>query len=90
MDIKQLERRFKVTDEQIEKWSDACERGEYPGISSKKIIVGRPLMLGGELKPVTFKETAQKIAAIDKKAASLGQNRSDYLRYLIDKDLAAI
>ena len=89
MDIKQLEKRFKVTDKQIEQWADACERGEYPGVSSGKVIIGRPLMFGEQLKSVTFKETKQKIAAIDKKAATLGQSRSDYLRYLVDKDLTA-
>ena len=90
MDIQQLEARFKVTDEQIEKWADACEIGNYPGVANGEVVIGRPRMLGGELKPVTFKETKQKIAAIDERAASLGQSRSDYLRSLVDRDLAAL
>jgi hypothetical protein len=87
VDIKELEKRFKVTSEQLGQWADACERGEYPGTPSGNILIGRPLMFGEQLKPVTFKETPKTIAAIDKKAASRGQSRSDYLRYLVDKDL---
>jgi hypothetical protein len=90
MDIRQIETRFKVTDDQIEKWAAACEKGDYPGDAVGDVVIGRPLMFGGELKPVTFKETKQKIAAMDKKAASLGQSRSDYLRNLVDRDLAAL
>ncbi len=86
----EMEKRFNVTGAQIEQWADAAERGEYPGIPSGEILIGRPLMFGEPLKPVTFKETPNVIAAIDKKAASLGQSRSDYLRSLVAKDLTAI
>lgn len=78
-----------VTDEQLEEWADACERGEYPGKPTGEILVGRPLMFGEEMKPVTFKETATKIAAINARAAELDLSRSDYLRMLVDRDLAS-
>jgi hypothetical protein len=88
LQAKELEARFRVTNEQIETWAAGCEQGIYPGKGVGKIIIGRPFLFGEELKPVTFKETKQKIAAIDRKAASLGQSRSDYLRNLVDKDLS--
>jgi hypothetical protein len=88
LNAKEMEARFQVTNEQIETWAAECELGIYPGKSSGKIINGRSFLSGEELKPVTFKETKQKIAAIDRKAASLGQSRSDYLRHLVDKDLS--
>jgi len=89
MDNEELEKLFGVTSAQINEWSDAIERGEYPGTPKGKILVGRPLLFGHELKPVTFKETLTKISAIDARAESLDMSRSDYLRYLVDSDLAA-
>ena len=50
---------------------------------------GRPLKFGEHLRLVGFKETEQKIERMDKRADSLGMKRSDYLRWLVDKDLAA-
>jgi hypothetical protein len=79
-----------LTDEMLDRLAAACERGEYPGVPTGEITVGRPLLFGEELKPVTFKEPERMIAAIDRKAASLNMTRSDYLRHLIDKDLATI
>jgi len=89
MDANELEEMFDVSAQQISEWSEACERGEYPGAPKGQIIIGRPLLFGEELKPVTFKEPKAKIVAIDIRAASQGMSRSDYLRALVDKDLAA-
>ena len=76
-----------LTDEMIEQITEAFERGEWPGTESK-IVRGRPLMLGEELQSVTFKVPVRKVAVLDSKAASLDMSRSDYLRRLLDKDLA--
>lgn len=76
-----------ISDEQIEEWAEACERGEYPGKPTGEIIVGRPLKFGEEMKPVTFKETESKVVAINARAADLDMSRSDYLRWLVDQDL---
>ena len=37
---------------------------------------------------ISFKEDKPKIAQIDARAANLGISRSDYMRRLIDRDLA--
>jgi len=78
-----------ISDEQLDEWAEACERGEYPGEPTGEIVVGRPLKFGEELTPITFKETAAKIAAINARAAELDLSRSDYLRWLVDQDLKA-
>ena len=89
MDDKRLEEKYGVTAEQISEWSTAAEQGEYPG-KPGRTTAGRPLMFGEELLPVTFKEPRKKIAAIDARARSQGMSRSDYLRDLVNKDLAGI
>lgn len=86
----ELEKLFEVTAEEIDKWASDAENGIYPGAPKGEIIVGRPLLFGQALKPVTFKETEAKIAAIDKRAKSLQMSRSDYLRHLVDQDLSSI
>lgn len=88
MSREEVNRKFGVTEKQLDEWAEACERGEYPGKPTGEITVGRPLMFGEEMKPVTFKETETKIAAINARAAELDLSRSDYLRQLVDRDLA--
>ncbi|MCL2757475.1 MAG: hypothetical protein FWD43_05300 [Coriobacteriia bacterium] len=76
-----------LTDEMIERIAGAFESGEWLGTESR-IVQGRPLMLREELQSVTFKAPIRKIAALDRKAANLEMSRSDYLRRLLDEDLA--
>ena len=90
MDAEKLEKKYGVTAQQIADWSEAAERGEYPGKPKGDIIVGRPLLFGEELRPVTFKERKAIIAAIDARAKSLNMSRSDYLRNLVERDLAGV
>lgn len=89
MSQKELEDYFGITHEQIEEWDNMLVRGEIPGVPVGEVIVGRPLKFGEHLKLVGFKETEQKIERMDKRADSLGMKRSDYLRWLVDRDLAA-
>lgn len=84
----QLEAMFGVTAKEIEENAKPWESGEVPGKATGDVQMGRPLKFGSALKSIGFKETEEKIAAIDARAASLGMARSDYLRQLVDKDLA--
>ena len=86
MSPKEIEDYFGVTQEQIEEWDDMLVRGEIPGVSVGEVVVGRPLKFGEHLRLVGFKETER----MDKRADSLGMKRSDYLRWLVDKDLASV
>ena len=80
---------IELTDEMMEQIADAFERGEWPGTESR-ILRGRPMLFGEQLQSITFKAPKRKIDAIDRKAESLGISRSDYLRSLLDKDLATV
>ncbi len=86
---KEIEEMFGLTREDIEELAAPWEAGEIPGVPVGEVIVGRPLKFGEHLKLVGFKETQQKIERMDKRADSLGMKRSDYLRWLVDRDLAA-
>ena len=90
MSPKEIEDYFGVTQEQIEEWDDMLVRGEIPGVSVGEVVVWRPLKFGEHLRLVGVKETEQKIERMDKRADSLGMKRSDYLRWLVDKDLASV
>ncbi len=47
------------------------------------------MMFGEEMRQVGFKEPLSRVALIDARASQLGLKRSDYLRDLVEKDLAA-
>ena len=85
----ELEKMFDVTAEQIAEWDEMLVRGDIPGVPVGEVVVGRPLKFGEHLKLVGFKETELKIEQMDERANSLGMRRSDYLRWLVDRDLAA-
>ncbi len=86
---KEIEEMFGLTTEEIEALAAPWDAGEVVGEPVGEIIVGRPLKFGEALKVVGFKDTKRKIDAMDRRADSLGMKRSDYLRWLVDQDLAA-
>ncbi|GAA6487956.1 MULTISPECIES: antitoxin [Gordonibacter] len=86
---KELEEMFGVTAEQLDEWEKEAAQGILPGEQVGEIIVGRPLKFGEPLQFVGFKDTPQKVAAMDERASKLGMSRSDYLRSLVRKDLAS-
>ena len=105
MSQKEIEDYFGVTREEIEALAAPWDAGGVDGVPVGEVIVGRPLKFGEHLsldvkriinEPTAAalaygldKETEQKIERMDKRADSLGMKRSDYLRWLVDKDLAA-
>ena len=54
-----------------------------------RVSTGRPSLFGAPMKSVTFKEAEPVIVQIDARAASLRMTRSEYIRGLIQKDLAS-
>ncbi len=80
---------FGVTDEQLDSWEKDASSGVFHGEPRGGVVAGRPLMFGEQMRQVGFKEPVGKIEAIDRRAGELGMKRSDYLRYLVDRDLAS-
>ncbi len=86
---KEIEKKFGITEEQLDAWEKDAAKGIFHGDPRGEVIAGRPLMFGEEMRQVGFKEPIRKIEAIDARAKQLGMRRSDYLRRLVDEDLMA-
>lgn len=76
-----------VSDEQLEALAEMFERGEWP-VGETRVVRGRPLKFGEELASVTFKLPRRELSEVDARAKHEGMSRSDYLRRLVDRDLA--
>lgn len=76
-----------LTDELLDEWADAYERGDYPGTPGE-IVVGRPRISAEELTTVTFKLPLSQAKALDDSAKRAGKTRSQFLRSLISNALA--
>ncbi len=88
MTAREVENRFGITSEQLDQWEQDAAQGTLHGEPRGEVITGRPLLFGEETRQVGFREPISRIEAIDKRARQLGMKRSDYLRSLVDADLA--
>ena len=90
MDREQMNALLGMTEAEMDASAKAYEMDAWDERMLGKPTAGRPALFGTVMGTVSFKEEKPKIARIDARAASLGLSRSDYLRKLIDRDLAAI
>lgn len=74
-----------VTEDMIEKWAEAFERGDWP--EGRTILVGRPRLAAEEVRQVTFRLPVSTIAQLDERASKVGETRSDILRAAVDEYL---
>ena len=84
----EITERFDITPEQLNEWEQDAAGGILHSEPRGEVITGRPLLFGEETKQVGFREPVSRIEQIDKRASQLGMKRSDYLRHLVDADLA--
>lgn len=87
MTAEELEKEFGIAGDQLDSWEKDAAEGILHGEPRGEVIVGRPLLFGEEMRQVGFKEPLRKVNAIDRRANQLGMKRSEYLRYLVDRDL---
>ncbi len=73
-----------VTDEMLDEWPEAYERGEWP--EGKTVVMGRPRLADEEVRPVTFKlpvspfaRSPESARALRHEVAALRQAVDDYL-----------
>lgn len=72
---------------ELEMSADGYDEGEWP--EATVTMLGRPMLYGSRMKSITYRDTEEEIALMDDRAAALEMSRSDYLRFLVRKDLAA-
>lgn len=88
---KELEQRFGVSADEIAKIDEDATNGVLQGRVVKTVTgPGRPPLSDEPLQQLTFKEPASIVRAVDKRAKELGMRRSDYLRQLVENDLACV
>jgi hypothetical protein len=87
MDREEINRKFGVTEEQLDAWAEEYENDTWDASHLGKVIIGRPPLADEEVKPVTFRLPVSKIAALDARAAREGLSRSEELRLAVDDRL---
>jgi len=73
-----------ITEKMFEELAAAYESGNWPGMATGEIVMGRPRLSDEESKTVTFRLPLSKIEALDKAAAANDCSRSDALRKAVD------
>lgn len=83
-----LKNSFGVSEAEIAQlYADAAkyESGEWP--EGETVAIGSPCVYGERMKSITYRDTESEVRRMDERAKSLSMSRSDYLRYLVRKDL---
>lgn len=87
----ELEAMFGITADRVKKIEDDASKGILHGSATKTVTgPGRPAFSDEPMRQVAFKEPESRLEAIDRRAAQLGMRRSDYLRQLVENDLACV
>jgi len=86
----ELNKKFGVTDEKLNDWAAEYESESWDGMSFGEIIQGRPRISSEELKPITVKIPASRVAAIQHITKKNGLSRSEFLRQAIDNEIIAM
>lgn len=71
-----------LTDEDFERMAEEAGCGEYPGTPGAWVVrpQGRPALAGEELVTIAFKVPRSQRDALDRKAASRKETRSQFMR----------
>lgn len=72
--------------QEMETSADCYDEGIWP--EGEIRVMGRPALYGQRMQSITYRDTAEQVALMDRRAESLSMSRSDYLRYLVRADLA--
>lgn len=79
-----------LSDTDFDRLSDQAEAGNYPGTPGEWIVrpQGRPALSDEELVSITFRVPRSQRDALDAKAESRGETRSQFMRETLTRELA--
>ena len=81
MKTEDLEKKFNVTEEALDKLAEQYESGNWP--EGHTVLLGRPRISDEDLVSVTIKLPKTQLEAIDNGATQEGKSRSAYMRKLL-------
>jgi len=90
MNNDELHKKFGVTGEQLDEWAAEYEGEAWDNMRFGPITKGRPRISNEELKPITVKVPASRIAAIQSISHKNGLTQSEFLRQAIDNEIIAM
>lgn len=76
-----------LTDEELEREAEEYENGTWEGHLTN-VRIGRPNLCDEELGTVTFKAPRSRIEAMERKAASQGMTKSQFMREAMEQAIA--
>ena len=76
-----------LTDEMLDKMAKRYEDGTWSG-KMGKLVVGRPSLADEDVKSISFRLPVSKISIMDARAANRGETRSEFIRSVIETELA--
>ena len=79
-----------MSEEDLDREAAEYENGTWNKDMFGKPQSGRPPLYDSAMGTISFKEQKSKIQQINIRAAELKISRSDYMRRLVEKDLAAL
>ena len=79
-----------LTDEDFERMAEEAEAGNYPGTPGAWVVrpQGRPALCDEELVTIAFKVPRSQRDELDRKAASRGETRGQFMRETLREALA--
>jgi hypothetical protein len=89
MNKKKLNDLFGVTDKQLDVEAKEYEDGTWDAPMGKTIM-GRPSIANEEIRLITVRLPLSKVLALEKRAAVMGETRSQVLREAVDEYLTSV
>jgi len=90
MSSDELHKKFGVTEDKLDEWAAEYEGASWDGMSFGQVVQGRPRISSEELRPITVKIPASRLAAMQLIAKKNGLSRSEFLRQAIDHEIIAM
>lgn len=87
MSREELNRRFGVTDAELDEWARPFEDGTWDGVVTD-VRMGRPKLFDEDMQTVSFRLPLSRQEAVEAACKERGMSKSEFFRQAIDRFLA--